>query len=49
MYYDTMLDWLSLIKRENVVMPKSTSDSDDKLNFRKLVSFMKNILVIQTK
>ena len=50
MYYDTMLNCLSLIKRTNIVMPKSTSDSDDKLNFRKLIHFMKNTLIdIQTK
>ena len=42
MYYDTMLYCLSLVKRKDIVMPKSSIESNDSLNFRKLVNFTKD-------
>ena len=47
-YYDTMLDFLSVIKKQNIVVSKSSIESDCNLNFRKLVNFMKDYPDIYT-
>ena len=43
-YYDTMLYFLSAIKKHNIVVSKSSIENDNNLdfNFRKLVNFMKD-------
>ena len=43
-YYDTMLYFLSAIKKHNIVVSKSAIENDSNLdfNFRKLVNFMKD-------
>ena len=47
-YYDTMLYFLSAIKKQNVIVSKSSIESDNNLKFRKLVNFMKDYPDIYT-
>ena len=47
-YYDTMLYFLAAIKKQNVIVSKSSIESDNSLNFRKLVNFMKDYPDINT-
>ena len=42
LYYDTILLFLSIIKKDNIIISKSSIENEDSLNYNKLVNFMKD-------
>ena len=42
LYYDTTLLFLSIIKKQNIIISKSSIENEDSLNYNKLVNFMKD-------
>ena len=42
LYYDTTLTFLSIIKKQNIIISKSSIENEDSLNYNKLVNFMKD-------
>ena len=47
-YYDTILTFLSMINNKNIIIPKSSIENEDILNYNKLVNFMKDYPDIYT-
>ena len=47
-YYDTILLFLSIIKKQNIIISKSSIENEDTLNYNKLVNFMKDYSYIYT-
>ena len=47
-YYDTILLFLSIIKKQNIIISKSSIENEDSLNYNKLVNFMKDYPDIYT-
>ena len=47
-YYDTILTFLSMINNQNIIIPKSSIENEDILNYNKLVNFMKDYPDIYT-
>ena len=41
-YYDTILTFLSMINIKNIIIPKSSIENEDILNYNKLVNCMKD-------
>ena len=41
-YYDTILTFLSMINHKNIIIPKSSIENEDILNYNRLVIFMKD-------
>ena len=42
LYYDTILTFLSIIKKQNIIISKSSIENEDSLKYNKLVNFMKD-------
>ena len=42
MYYDTILTFLSIINNKKNIIPKSSIENEDILNYNKLLNFMKD-------
>ena len=42
MYYDTILTFLSVINNKQIIIPKSSIENEDILNYNKLLNFMKD-------
>ena len=47
-YYDTILTFLSMINNKNIILPKSSIENEDILNYNKLVNFMNDYPDIYT-
>ena len=45
LYYDTIILFLSIIKKQNIIISKSSIKNKDTLNYNKLVNFMKKIFL----
>ena len=48
LYYDTILAFLSMINNHNTIIPKSSIENEDILNYNKLLNFMKDYPDIYT-